>query len=162
MGTLANVVYALFDSRDATDPVVTELLRREGDREPFVMEVHEGRLDTLDLPDDGTEVGRNTIIADVSGAVIGAVWGGVLQTFMSGLGLDLGSAIIGGGVTGLLVAHMSVLMSGTRDAKVELRELETLVESGRILVTVWVRNRREQDLVMEVLEGAGGEDVGVC
>lgn len=148
-------VVGTFDSEADTRRVVAALTTAR--RDPLPVQVHSERLDTLDLPDSGTEVGRNMWIANVSGAAIGGTMGAVGAVYVPGFALDPLEGFVLGGIVGFFTAYITALMSGTRDAKVELRELEDHLEAGGVIVSVETSARRAADETVALLDehGAG-------
>lgn len=148
-------VVGTFDSEAETREAVAALTTAR--RDPLPVQVHRERLDTLDLPDSGTEVGRNMWIANISGVVIGGTMGAVGAVYVAGLALDPLEGFVLGGITGFFTAYITALMSGTRDAKPALRELEDHLDAGGVIVSVETAKRRLADEAVALLDehGAG-------
>jgi len=148
-------VVGTFDDEPATHEVVAALTSGRDDPLPVV--VHRGRLETLDLPDSGTEVGRNMWIANASGVLIGGAMGAVGAVYVPGLALDMLEGFVLGAIAGFFTAFITALMSGTRDAKVELRELASHLEAGGVIVSVETGKRAVANEAREILEAHGAE-----
>lgn len=156
---MSYTVVGTFESRDDTREVV-QALTNERDV-PLAVVVHEGRLETLDLPDSGTEVGRNMIIANVSGVAIGGLMGVVGSLNVPGLALDPLEGFVLGGIAGFFTAYITALMSGTRDAKVELRALEDHLERGGVIVSVDTASRGVAEEALRTLDRHGAEEAHI-
>lgn len=159
---MAQVVYALFSSREAAEPAVNALARRTDDHDAFSLQLHRERLDTLALPEAATQVGRNNLIAAAAGGAIGLVLGIVGASLVHVAGLTPASAGGIGCVTGVLVGAMSAVMSGARDAKPAIAELAPRLAEGAVLVTVEVEDAQGRDYVEDLLDGHEPLEFGVC
>lgn len=161
---MAQVVYALFESRAAAEPAVTALARRSERHEPFSIQLHKDRLDPLALPESATQVGRNNFIAAVGGGGIGLVLGVVGAWFVHVPGLTPASAGAIGLITGVLIGAMSALMSGARDPKPPIAALAPRIggEADAVLVTVEVRDGEQAKYVEDLLDTHQALELGVC
>ncbi len=155
--------HALFADVDAAAPAIKELSART-DRHPnfAVQSFAKGKLDGDDLPESGTEVGRNTAMAVGIGGGAGVLLGlgaGMSEAII-GLNAGMGAAV--GGLFGSVVGVLSGMMAGTRVPKARLRELAESQGPDELLVTVETDDPAHAELVREILESAGGRQVGDC
>jgi hypothetical protein len=157
---MARICYGLFDSTDQARPALEELTRH-GDAHPaFAVQVHERALNPQDLPDCGTEVARNNLIAAAGGGLIGLVGGALAGGLLDVMGLTFVSGAGVGLVSGVLIGILSGMMSGARSAKKALRDLAPEIARGRVLVTVAVEEHGHLRLVEDALSRVGGRRVG--
>lgn len=156
---MSYTVVGTFERREDTEAVVRALTSAR--RDPMAVQVHVERLDTLDLPDSGTEVRRNVWIANVSGVLLGGAMGAVGAVYVPGLALDAMEGFVFGGIVGFFTAYITALMSGTRDAKVELRELQDHLEDGGVIVSVDTGRRALADEAAAALSEHGADVVRV-
>lgn len=172
---MASLVYALFADAAAAQQATTELTRNvvgstagantasSPGHPAFGVQMHtRAPLNGDDMPECATEIGRNTIVAVIFGAVAG---------LGLGLGLGLGHVIMGltpaigamlGLVTGILSGLLGGMMAGTRRPKAALREAAQKLESGHVLLTIEVGDVTHVDLVEDILVEHGATLVDRC
>ncbi|NJK32046.1 MAG: hypothetical protein HC927_06285 [Deltaproteobacteria bacterium] len=160
---MARIVYGLFEQASAAEVAADELRTRSDAHPTFSVQTHaEAPLDGNYLPESATEIGRNTMIAVVAGAIGGAIIGALAASLFDIMGLTLAIGVLFGAVTGVLLGLLGGMMAGTRQAKPALREFEGDLGKGAVLVTVEVDDPGHVELVARVLERAGGTGVGNC
>jgi hypothetical protein len=160
---MATIVYGLFTRAAAAETAAVELRTRSDAHPTFSVQTHDkAPLDGNYLPESATEIGRNTMIAIVAGAIGGAIIGALAATLLDIMGLTLGLGVLFGTITGVLSGLLGGMMAGTRLPKAALRELEGELGKGAVLVTVEVDDPGHVELVAGVLERAGGTGVGDC
>ena len=152
------VVVAVFDSPGEAQPAIEALT---SSTRPYAVQTHQGRLDTLDLPDAGTQVPFYWAVALVAGGLIFAIFGAVGSAFVPEVALSPAEGALLGAVTGVFIGYITVLMSGSRDAHREVQELERVVDEGRVLLTVQVQGLRNAGEVVGTLRQNGGDEVRV-
>jgi hypothetical protein len=166
---MASLVYGVFADAAAAEQATTELTRNAagGASAPghpaFGVQTHtRAPLDGDDLPESATEIGRNTIVAIIFGAIAGLALG---------LGLGLGKVIMGltpaigalfGLVTGILSGLLGGMMAGTRRPKAALRDAAQKLELGHVLLTIEVGDVTHVDLVEDILVEHGATLVDRC
>ena len=155
---MASVVVAVFDSTGEAQPAIEALT---SSTRPYAVQTHEGRLDTLDLPDAGTQVPFYWAVALVAGGLIFALFGGIGAAFVPAVALSPAEGALLGFVCGVFIGYLTVLMSGSRDAHTEMQDLERVVEEGRVLLTVQVNGAHKTGEVVGTLRRNGGDDVRV-
>lgn len=160
---MPQLTYATFASAEAAAPAVRELSSRTSAHPNFAVQVFDrAPLDGNALPESGTEVGRNTIVAVGVGAVAGAGLGvgAGLSDVVIGLGPAMGAAV--GALFGVIVGLLSGMMAGTREPKAQLRTAAKALEAGQVLVTVETDDPAHAELVLETLRDAGSLSAGSC
>ena len=155
---MARVLVAVFDSMPEAQPAIDALTNTP---RPFSVQTHRGRLDTLDLPDAGTQVPFYWAVALGFGALIFAIFGGIGAACVPDVALTPGEGALLGAICGLFIGYLTVLMSGSRDAHRHVQELERAVDEGRVLVTVHVHEPRRSDEALETLVEHGADGVRV-
>lgn len=157
------IVYALFTDKAAADRAAAAL-RSSSERDGvFPVQTHErSPLDGNYLPESATEIGRNTMIAVVAGAIVGLILGAVAGATLDIMGLTVGIGAMFGLLTGVLSGMLGGMMAGTRQPKKPLRDAADRLGGGRVLVTVEVEDAGELGHVEQLLDAQGGEDVGRC
>jgi hypothetical protein len=157
---MAKICYGLFDSAEQAQPAVAELTKQCDEHPAFAVHVHEKHLVAQDLPDCGTDLGRNNVISAVGGGVIGMVGGGVAAATLDIMGLSALSGAGFGLISGVLIGILSGMMSGARSPKKPLRDLAAELERGKVIVTVGVDANDHVRLVEDALDRAGGRRIG--
>ncbi len=160
---MASISYAIFQSAAEAEPAVRELSTRNARHPNFAVQSFDrGPLDGNALPESGTEVGRNTLVAVAVGGAAGALMGlaaGLTERII-GLGPGMGAAV--GALFGVIVGLLSGMMAGTREPKAALRALAEQLDGERVLVTVETDDPAHAQLVLELLRERGGTAVGSC
>ncbi len=157
------IIYGLFDSRSAAQPVVAELTRNCDEHQTFAVQIHErSPLEADHLPEGATSSGRNTLVAAAAGAAIGAVAGAIAGTFVEIPGIGPGIMVGFGLLAGAMVGVLSAMMSGHRAPKPVLAQAATHLQDGTVLVLVVTSSGHESDWVEAFLDDSGGDSVGRC
>jgi hypothetical protein len=164
---MASLVYAVFEDATAAEEASAELTRNttgstRGHPSFAVQTHHRGPLDGDDLPESATEIGRNTMIAIVAGAIGGLVVGLAAGTFLDIMGLTPAIGAVFGLLTGILSGMLGGMMAGTRRPKAALREAAAALESGEVLLTIEVGDPGHVDVVEEILDQQGAIEIDVC
>lgn len=159
---VARIGYALFDGSEQADAAVRALTRHGEDHPAFSVQVHAGRLVAQDLPDCGTEVARNNVMAMVVGGTVGALGGAVAGGWFDIMGLDAGIGAGVGLLSGVLMGLLMAMMSGARSPKRPLRDLAAELERGKVIVTVAIDDHRLVGRVERILRDAGGRRIGTA
>lgn len=157
------IVYGLFaDERSAE--AVADVLRRPGDAHGVLpVQTHTKQpLDGNYLPESATEIGRNTTIAIIVGAIVGLALGALAGATLDIMGLTLGIGAVFGLMTGVLSGMLGGMMAGTRQPKAPLREAAAQLGGGKVLMTIEVEDPSEVRAVEQTLESGGALDVGCC
>lgn len=160
---MAQVVHAIFGGEAEAAPSVKELAARTDKHPSFAVQVFTTRpLDGGDLPESGTEVGRNAMVATGVGAGAGLVLGIIVGSteIVLGMGPGMGAAV--GSLFGVLVGMLSGMMAGARQPKAKLSELAECLGSGKALLTIEVDDTGHAELVEDLLRDAGASCVGRC
>jgi ABC-type dipeptide/oligopeptide/nickel transport system permease subunit len=153
VAVMALVVYALFD-RASVASTAELAVRSEHGRggAGLVQSFDRGPLDGNGLPDGATEFGRNLAIAMLAGAAFMGIAGGIAGALDLLLGMGVGLGIALGFVTGLLMGLVGAMQAGTRIPKRELRELQSRITEGRVLIVVEAARKSDVALVCDTLE----------
>ncbi|NVB39892.1 hypothetical protein G6O69_18760 [Pseudenhygromyxa sp. WMMC2535] len=164
---MAKIVYANFDQSERAEAAAAVLNSRGEARPSFSVQSHsEAPLDGNFLPEAATEIGRNTMIANVAGGIIGLIIGLVIASTMDIMGLTPALGAILGLVTGVLLGLLSAMMAGTREPKAALREaalrLPPKGREGSVLITVEVDDPGHVEVVEDILAEYDGDEIGVC
>lgn len=157
---MARICYGLFDNVEQAQPAVEELTRQCEEHPALAVHVHRERLNPQDLPDCGTELGRNNVISAVGGGAIGLVGGALAGSTFDIMGLSLLGGAGFGLLSGVLIGLLSGMMSGARSPKKALRDLAAELDRGKVMLTVAVEDHGLCDLVEHTLDEAGGRRVG--
>ena len=79
---MANVVYGVFPSNEASEPAIHELVNHTP---PFSVQTFENQpIDANHLPEGATEFGRNIVLSTIWGGVLGAIFGLGFPPFRGG------------------------------------------------------------------------------
>jgi hypothetical protein len=160
---MASLVYAVFAEAAAAQEATTELTRNTSEHPAFGVQTHtRAPLNGDDLPESATEIGRNTIIAVVVGAVVGLSLGLVAGSALDIMGLTSTIGAMFGLVTGTLSGLLGGMMAGTRRPKLALREAAERLEAGQVLLTIEVTDAGHVDLVEGILVDRGAAVVDHC
>lgn len=157
------IVYGVFADKPSAEAVADQLRRPGDDHGVLPVQTHErSPLDGNYLPESATEIGRNTTIAIVVGAIVGLALGALAGATLDIMGLSVGIGAVFGLMTGVLSGMLGGMMAGTRQPKAPLREAAAQLGGGKVLVTVEVEDVGEVRHVETLLEAGGGIDVGRC
>ena len=160
---MTTLVYAVFASGEAADEAIGELTRNSAEHPAFAVQSHtQAPLDGDDLPESATEIGRNTILAAVFGAVVGLILGVVAGATLDIMGLTPAIGASFGLLTGILSGFLGGMMAGTRTPKLALREAAAALEGGAVLLTVEVGDPGHVELVEDLLDEGGADEVDRC
>jgi uncharacterized membrane protein len=156
-----NLVCALFETHDAADRAVDQLVERGFDEGVVSIEVHSDHVAHEDLDPHATQTTRRTIGGAVAAGAAGAAIGGLLlgATGLIGLG-PLAAALAGSGV-GALYGGIAGALTGQDAEKPEFAELVAEVDRGKSLVTVSLERAGLTDRIVEALRMAGSHRVVV-
>ena len=159
---MADVVYALYDSKSEATAAETAV-RREHSRGGActVQSFDRAPIDGNVLPEGATEFGRNVFISMAAGAAFMTIAGGIAGAMDLLLGMGVGLGIALGFVTGLLMGLVGAMQAGTRIPKRSLRELQTRLVDGRVLVIVEPAGKHDLDAVSDTLERFSPRELGV-
>ncbi|MCA9714196.1 MAG: hypothetical protein H6713_01900 [Myxococcales bacterium] len=157
---MANVVYGVFPSNEASEPAIHELVNHTP---PFSVQTFENQpIDANHLPEGATEFGRNIVLSTIWGGVLGAIFGLVSTAFyvFPGFGPVLNTLF--GAASGVIIAFYTVIMAGTRIAKQPILEIERQLGDGPILLVIETESRKDADTVAECLEKHAADPVDYC
>ena len=160
---MASLVYAVFADAPAAQQATVELTRNSKEHPAFGVQSHtRAPLNGDDMPEAATEIGRNTLIAIVVGAVVGLALGLVAGSALDIMGLTPAIGAMFGLVTGTLSGLLGGTMAGTRRPKSVLREAAERLEPGHVLLTIEVLDAGHVELVESILSEHGATLVDHC